>query len=83
MEPGVQYYGLTVNVADGAGGPALLGLLVIDHFHLFPVSLSNPQLSHFPFINPLSLSLSLPLMMIPKVDIENLGKIVVFCELAL
>ena len=67
----------------GRGAQPFLGFWSLTTLSYPLTSLSNPQLSHFPFINPLSLSLSLPLMMIPKVDIENLGKIVVFCELAL
>ena len=67
------------------GGPALLGLS--GHLTNPLVSLLSLQSSIVSFspLNsfPLSLSLILPLMMMPKVVIENLGKIVRFLLSAL
>ena len=66
------------------GGPALLGLLTT--FSLFPfpsLSLQSPIVSFFP-LNTCLFSLSLPLMMMPKVAFENSGKkVVLHCTVLL
>ena len=68
MELGVQYYGLTANVARGGGCPALIEL------SLFPLS-PIPNCLSFPYIY---LSLSLPLSASDDVSqsgFENSGKL--------
>ena len=67
------------------GGPALLGLSGhLTNPSVSLLSLQSPIVSLSPLnSSPLSLSLILPLMMMPKEVFENLGKIVRFCYSAL
>ena len=70
-----------------AGGGGLAPLELSGHLtnpSVSLLSLQSPIVSLYPLnSSSLSLSLILPLMMMPKVVFENLGKIVRFCSSAL
>ena len=85
MEPGFQHHGLGAAGLLGTGASPSWAFWSFDQsICLSPLSLQSSIVSLSPLnSSPLSLSLILPLMMMPKVVLENLGKIVVFCELAL
>ena len=85
MEPGFQHHGLGAASLLGTGASPSWAFWSFDQsICLSPLSLQSPIVSLSPLnSSPLSLSLILPLMMMPKVVFENLGKIVRFCSSAL